>query len=167
MFELSRRLLTEERGQASVPGCPPDTTLRSRPYQSPLVSYVTIRKPDNKADADVQFLLPIPATSIWVVSGTQAENNNSLFLHFVPLNKQYPGIAILPVGDEQWLPLTGQNAGGATGRLGSIILFDVPLPVTTMFLDIGQESGGVGGPITLAVSQYVRWLAYPGTTGAS
>jgi hypothetical protein len=157
MFELSRRLMTEERGSASVP-CPPDSSLQSRGYVSPVVSFVTIQKPNNTADADVLLQLPFPARQIICVSRTAAENTNTIFLHFIQLNKNYAGgNAILPVGNEQWLPIGAGVFSAAFSCIGSGWIFKQPLPVQNLYLDMGQESGGTAGPVTFAISNDIDY----------
>jgi hypothetical protein len=148
--------------------CPPDTSLQSRQYVSPRVSFVTVAAgaaPFN-ARADVPLILPIPAKVIVCVSTTLTEQPNTLFLHFVPLNKLYAGISILPTGNEAWLPMCGLNAGGGTGRMGSGWVFTKELPPTTnLYLDIGQEGGGASGPITFAVSDDITFWKLTGAQG--
>ena len=156
---------------SSAPGgggqCPPDTSLSSRQYVSPRVSFVTVQHTNNAAIGDVPLILPIPAKVIVCVSGTLAENGNTLFLHFVPLNKNYTGaIAIQPNGTESWLPMCGLNTAGGTGRMGSGWVFTKELPPTTnLYLDIGQEGGGGSNPITFAVSDDITYWKLTGTQG--
>jgi hypothetical protein len=155
---------------SSSPGgggsCPPDTSLQSRQYVSPRVSFVTVQHTNNAAIGDVPLILPIPAKVIVCVSTVLAEQGNTLFLHFVPLNKVYAGINILPNGTEAWLPMCGLNTGGATGRMGSGWVFTKELPPTTnLFLDIGQESGGASQPITFAVSDDIAYWKLTGNQG--
>ena len=159
MFELSKRLMQEDRGQATMaPACPPDSSRRSRNYVSPLMQFVTIMKPTNTADADVPLFLPFPAKQIICVSRAAAEINNTIFLHFIPLNKNYAGgNAILPTGAEPWLPIGAGVYGGAFTSVGSGWIFDEELPVTQLFLDMGQESGGSAGPVTFAISNAIRY----------
>jgi len=147
--------------------CPPDQSLQSRKYVSPLVSFVTVQHTNNAAIGDVPLILPIPARVIVCVSTFLVEQDNTLFLHFVPLNKNYAGaIAILPQGTEAWLPMCGLNTAGGTGRMGSGWRFSKPLPPTTnLYLDIGQEGGGVSGPITFAISDDIDYWKLTGTQG--
>lgn len=168
MFELSRRLMTETEGQAAVcspPYIKPDQ--RSRRYSSPLVSFVTIVKPTGHADADVPFPITIPARQIVVVSTRLANIGDTLALHFVPLNLQNRwgvGTALAIQGDENWLPLC--KFGTAQSKIGLGWIFDEPLPVQTMYLDIGQESGGAAGvPITFALSENIVNWHLQATTG--
>jgi hypothetical protein len=148
--------------------CPPDTTLSSRQYVSPRVSFVTV--PPGVAPfiarADVPLILPIPAKVIVCVSTVLTEQNNTVFLHFNPINKLYTGTSILPNGTESWLPMCGITTGGGAGRIGSGWVFTKELPPTTnLYLDIGQEGGGVSGPITFAVSDDIAYWKLTGTQG--
>jgi hypothetical protein len=147
--------------------CPPDTSLQSRQYVSPLVAFVTVQHTNNAAIGDVPLILPIPARVIVCVSTLLAEQGNTLFLHFVPLSKNYSAtIAIQPTGTENWLPMCGLNTAGGTGRMGSGWVFTKPLPPTqNLYLDIGQESGGASGPITFMVSNDVDYWKLTGTQG--
>jgi len=155
MFELSRRLLTEERGQATVP-CGPETTLRSRQYISPQVTFVTITKLTAAAEGDTPLIAPVPFKWIMVVSTRQADISDTLYLHFVPLNKVYPGLAINQVGNEAWLPLC--DSTGNHSKIGMGYNFGRVLPPTTMYLDIGQEAGGAAGvQITFALSDEMEY----------
>ena len=134
--------------------CPPDESLRSRPYQSPFLSYVTIPQsvPAGPAQADVPVLLPLPAKEIICVSCTTAQDTDSLYMHFVPLNKNY-GIAtaILPTGNEQWLPFNNTGTwGGNARRTGSGYKFSKQIPVLSLYFDIGHESGG-SSPLTFVI----------------
>jgi hypothetical protein len=147
--------------------CPPDTSLRSRQYVSPLFQFVFIPT-FNPAVAipDYQIILPAPAKCIFVASCLEAQNNDSLFLHFVPLNKNYAGAtSIAPAGTEQWIQLSGRNASGGTGRMGSGLVFDAPLPAgQPLFFDIGSESGG-SSPISILLTNNLTYWHYPGTQG--
>lgn len=140
-------------------GCPPSTTLQSRPYVSPVITFVTIVKPTGHVDADVPFFIPIPTRMILVVSTRNANLSDSLFLSFVPLNlygtpsAPTGAIAWTPVGTEQWIPLCNFSAT-AKSKIGCGWLFKDPLPVGTMYLQIGQENGGAANvPITFALCQ--------------
>jgi len=124
--------------------CPPDASLRSRNYQSPFLSYITIPATSGPAQADVPVLLPLPAKEIICVSCAEAQANDSLYMHFVPLNKNY-GIAtaIIPTGNEQWLPFSDSGSwGGNARRTGAGYKFSQTIPVLSLYFDIGHESGG-------------------------
>ncbi len=155
LFERAYRFWTEECGQ--VGGCD-DTTLRSRPYQSPLFSFVTIPavNPAGPAQADVLVPLPVPAKEILCVSCLAAQDSDSLYMHFTTLNKSY-GIAtnILPTGTEFWLPFNNTASwGGNNRRTGAGYKFKQVLPVQSLYFDIGHESGG-SSPITFALGEDV------------
>jgi hypothetical protein len=157
-----RRMWRETEGQAALP-CPPETTLRSRRYVSPAVSFVTITKNVGGIQGDIPFVLPIPAKTIIVVSRTNLHFNDSMFLHFVPLGLTNPlATAILPTGQENWLPLC--NSESPLSSIGLGYVFDEPLPPSTMFITQGQEAGG-GVPLftTLAVSNTLKWWNLVGT----
>jgi hypothetical protein len=148
MFELSKRLLMETEGQASVPGgCPPSTTLQSRQYISPAITFKTVQKLSDHADSDVPFFIPVPTYLIVVVSCLNANLSDSLFLSFTPLNlygtasMPIGSLAIVPQGTENWIPLCN-FAGTAKSKIGCGWVFKKPLPVGTMFLQMGQENGG-------------------------
>lgn len=157
-FEEQKRIDRLAR-RTMVDNCPPETSLRSRQYQSPIFTFVTIVKPTGHVDADVPFFIPIPTRLIVVVSTRNANLSDSLFLSFTPLNLYGTpsaltgAIAWTPVGTEQWLPLSPFSAT-AKSKIGCGWLFKDPLPVGTMYLQIGQENGGAANvPITFALAQ--------------
>jgi hypothetical protein len=126
--------------------CPEDTSLKARQYQSPFLSYVTIPQsvPAGPAQADVLVPLPIPAKEIICVACLSAQDTDSLFMHFTPLFKAYGvATAILPTGNEQWLPFNNTGTwGGNTRRTGSGYRFSKGMPINSVYFDIGHESGG-------------------------
>jgi hypothetical protein len=137
--------------------CPPNTSLKARPYISPLVSFVSFQNTIGAAQADVSVLLPIPAKQIMVCSRSNAHVSDTLFMHFVPLNKNYAGAAgITMIGNETWLPMCAID--GAHSSIGMGYKFSKPLPVGgTLYFDIGNESGGGQDIITLALSEDLEW----------
>jgi hypothetical protein len=154
MFELSKRLLMEQDGGMSS-GCPPDTTLTSRRYQSPLVSYVTLNPQSliGNAEGDILLQLPIPAKAILCVNSTPGTNSDSLYMHFIPLNKSYTTVAITPTGTEQWIPICPNAYSGDYERVGWWMTFREPMPVGQgLYFDMGFESGD-RGPVTFAISE--------------
>lgn len=171
MTATAQRLLrpTEINAPSGFGGggvCPPDTSLKSRQYISPLFSFI-ILPGSAQAQVDVLVTLPIAARCIFVASCLESINNNSLFLHFNPLNHAISGgITIAPNGTEQWMQLCGFGSGGGTGRMGSGIIFEDPLPVgQPLYFDIGNESGGAGGPISILVTNSLRYWKLTGVAG--
>lgn len=139
----------------SEPYIKPDQ--RSRRYIGPPVSFVTVTKPTAHADNDVPLVIPIPFRWIMVTSTLLAAISDSLFLHFVPLNRNdAAGLAINMVGNEAWLPLCAPN--GNKSKIGMGYIFENEMPPTTLYLDIGQDHGGAGGvQITFAVSSQMKF----------
>jgi hypothetical protein len=142
--------------------CPPpyvSAARHSRQYVSSPVSFVTIVKPTAHADADVPLVCPVPFRWIMVVSCRLANILDSMFLHFQPLNFQGrygTGLQVNMVGDENWLPLCVPN--GNKSKIGMGYIFEEEMPPTTLFLDIGQDSGGGGGvQITFALSRHMKY----------
>jgi len=149
-------------GSGGGGACPPDMSLSSRKYISPLFQFITIPAigPPYVAIADYSIILPTPVKCIMVVSRLLSANNNSLYLHFVPLNKNYGGaIAILPTGNDQWIPLTGITSIGPVGSIGSCLIFEQELPAgQPLFFDIGVEAGGTSSPITLLLTNSLKYF---------
>ena len=165
IFRLSSQIINQfkhlwldESGKAAIP-CPPVTTLHSRQYVSPQVSFQTIAKNVGGIQGDIPLNIPIPARTIICVSRNYLHLDDSMYLSFVPLGLSNPlATAILPNGNENWLPFCTPTGPGDTVGLGYI--FEDPLPPTTMYITQGQEAGGTVLPpllTTFAISNSLKW----------
>lgn len=132
--------------------CPPP--LRSRPYVGPSISFVTVQKIAlGGAKGDVPLIPPGAFRWLMVTNCDPAHYGDSLWLHFQPLSKVYTANAIIPIGNEPWLPLYAVASGHS--KIGMGYLFHESLPTTQLYLDIGQEAGGTDYAITFAFSNNV------------
>jgi hypothetical protein len=137
--------------------CPPAQLPRARlQINDPGISFVHVTKVGGFAKPDVPLNFPFPCNWIMVSACDNSHLADTLFLHFKPLNKQYNGTAIIPVGNEEWLPLV-LIVGGASRKIGSGYRFNFPMPMNC-FLDIGQEAGGgTDYQLTFAVGNDVAY----------
>jgi hypothetical protein len=145
------------------PSCPPDTTLHSRQLSfGPNIQFIHILKVA-LGGAVPDFLVQLPPLppdkqfddwTITFVSCATAHVNDSLFMHFKPLNKTYPGgNAVTMDGTEEWFSFNSWLASGGPLGLkepGNSWTFRGPMP-PQLYFDIGQEAGGVNYSITLAI----------------
>jgi hypothetical protein len=155
---FTRRLMMEEIGELN--GCPPETTRHSRPYQSPLVQYATIT-PNQFGNAQADYLLPLPAPRKIIILVSCAPNviNNSLYMHFGPLNKTYSGVSITPTGTENWIPVVPAAFSANFTPIGWGYKFTGPLPVQGLYFDIGFESGN-RSPYTFLLTDDIDYWKY-------
>jgi hypothetical protein len=126
--------------------CPP--ALRARNYVSgPQIFFLHNKFPTvGGAQFDVQFNLPYPCNSFFLVSTSQP--TDTLFLSLKPTGRNNPGgvlAAIVPLGTEEWFQMTAVPASGPN-YFG---MFRFKEPIQTIFLSAGTESGNAS-TITLA-----------------
>ena len=129
-----------------------DPALEECVVGQPRVDFQIIRKIAlGGAKADVPINFSFPVSKIWIASKDTAHLTDSLYFHFVPLNKGVlyaaSGNSINPTGVEQWYDMTLSPAGNLT-FFGKVLKFRTPF--TTGFFDIGQEAGGTDYNICIA-----------------
>jgi len=145
-------------------GCAP---LRSRPYSGgPQIGSVTFTRTSNACVADAYSgKLQFPARWIMLASSgpVQANNGDSLCMHFKPLGKTYPG-AILTAnvsGGEPWVPFIVNYTAGTSVRVCSFIKFTEQALCQEFWLDIGSESGTMTGVYTFIYSNDIEQVYIP------
>jgi hypothetical protein len=104
-----------------------------------------------QCQADYQVQLPAKYRKFALVSCQGNASPNTLFLHFIPLYKQYasgvPGIT--PTGFENWFPMKTNGNGEVDG-----VMWIFKQGQSTIFFDWGFESGGGNNwAFTIACSQ--------------
>lgn len=99
-----------------------------------------------QAIADFPISLPWPVSRLWLASITNGAKNNSVMFHFSKIGNVYNSNAIIPTGNEPWIPMSSFVDPG----YNNLLKFENP--ITNFYLDFGFESGGGGHVITLMYS---------------
>jgi len=123
----------------------------------PDLQFITLTTPAGaNAFADLPLQIPKACKFIMLVSCTNGHMNDSLFMHFTPLNKQYTASSIAPTGQENWLPWCN-GSGGTTAmtKIGLYYKFTKALP-QTIFFDVGLEGGAGPSSMTFVVGNDIE-----------
>jgi hypothetical protein len=122
---------------AFAAACPPALKSRSLTFMPQLYFATVSGQAIGGAQADINVILPFPCRYFQVVSMLAVQN--SVFFHFVPLNKVYGVAAIVPTGRENWIPLSNQPVNTAPPYYWTRL--DAGAPIKNFYLDMGTENG--------------------------
>lgn len=116
-------------------------------YAQVTLQFPAIGFPRVMSDQLITFLKPHKI--IGVSSVKTANRQTNIYMHFYPLNRPIVlpagigSIAIVPNGDEFWIPLSNVNSSGVVE--GRYIKFTKP--VQSFLYDVDHPNGGIGNGV--------------------